>query len=73
LIERAVQLSIRVACMDRKFHETGEQTDHDARTYLAWSAHLGRIMTRLGLHGVEARILTPKQALAAIHAQHGAS
>ena len=34
--------SIIAACvaMDRKFAETGAQTDHDSRTYLAWSNSL---------------------------------
>jgi hypothetical protein len=34
--------SIIAACvaMDRKFAETGAQTDHDSRMYLAWSNSL---------------------------------
>ena len=49
LIERAVQLTLRVAMMDRKFAATGEQTELDSRTYLAWSASLSRALRDLGL------------------------
>lgn len=55
LIERAVQLTIRIAMMDRKFAETGEQTEHDSRTYLAHSSCLSRSLRHLGLKGVEAK------------------
>ena len=48
LIERAVQLTLRIATMDRKFAEAGLQTEHDTRTYLAWSASLSRAMRDLG-------------------------
>ena len=51
LIERACQLTLRIATMDRKFAETGEQTDHDSRTYLAWSNSLTRALRQLGLKG----------------------
>jgi hypothetical protein len=40
MIERACQLTLRIVAMDRKFAETCEQTDHDSRTYLAWSNSL---------------------------------
>jgi hypothetical protein len=50
LIERAVQLTLRIAAMDRKFAESG-QTEHDSRTYLAWSACLSRALRDLGLKG----------------------
>lgn len=67
LIERAAQLSLRVAMMDRKFAETGVQTEHDTRTYLAWSGHLARVMRVLGPPAA-ARPLTPAEALAAAQA-----
>jgi hypothetical protein len=38
--ERACQLTLRIVAMDRKFAKTGAQTDHDSRTYLAWSNSL---------------------------------
>ena len=49
LIERAVQLTLRIGAMDRKFGQSGEMTEHDSRTYLAWSACLSRAMRDLGL------------------------
>ena len=51
MIERACQLTLRIVAMDRKFAETGEQTDHDSRTYLAWSNSLTRTLRQLGLKG----------------------
>jgi hypothetical protein len=48
MIEQAVQLRLRLACMDRKFAEGGTQTDHDSRTYLAWNNSLVRLMRQLG-------------------------
>lgn len=49
LIEQAAQIKLRLATMDRKFAETGEQTEHDSRVYLAWSNSLARLMKQLGL------------------------
>ena len=49
LIDRAVQLTIRIATMDRKFAETEVQTEHDSRTYLAWVGSLTRLLRDLGL------------------------
>ena len=49
LIEQAAQLQLRLAVMDRRFAETGAQTDHDSRTYLAWSNSLSRLMRQLGV------------------------
>jgi hypothetical protein len=51
LIERAAQLSLRIAAMDRRFAELGKQTDHDSRTYLAWSNSLTRTLAQLGVAG----------------------
>ncbi len=51
LIDRAVNLTLRLAIMDRRFAETGQQTEHDARTYLAWCSTLTRTMRHLGLKG----------------------
>jgi hypothetical protein len=51
LIERAVNLSVRIAVMDQRFAETATQTEHDSRTYLAWSNTLTRTMRSLGLNG----------------------
>jgi hypothetical protein len=49
IIDRAVQLTIRIATMDRKFSETEVQTEHDSRTYLAWVGSLTRLLRDLGL------------------------
>ena len=49
LIERACQLQIRIAMMDRAFADGGGQTEHDSRTYLAWSNSLTRTLRELGI------------------------
>ena len=49
LIHQACQLALRIAMMDRKLAEDGEPTDHDSRTYLAWSAHYARLLAQLGM------------------------
>jgi hypothetical protein len=51
LIEQIIQLRLRLATMDRKFAETGAQTDHDSRTYLAWANSHARLLRQLGLKG----------------------
>jgi hypothetical protein len=66
LIERAVQLSLRVAIMDRKFADAGEMTEHDTKTYLAWSGHLARVLRDLG-PPASARPPTPAEALQRLH------
>jgi hypothetical protein len=52
MIERAVQLTLRIAAMDRKFAEDGKMTEHDTRTYLAWSGSLSRAVRDLGIKSV---------------------
>jgi hypothetical protein len=51
LIEQLVQIRLRLALMDRKFAETGGQTDHDSRTYLAWANSYARLLRQLGPRG----------------------
>jgi hypothetical protein len=51
LIERACQLQIRIAMMDRDFAAGCVQTEHDSRTYLAWSNSLTRTLRALGVNG----------------------
>ena len=58
LIERACQLQIRIAMMDRAFADGGEQTEHDSRTYLAWSNSLTRTLRELGVKAVTERPAT---------------
>jgi hypothetical protein len=60
LIERACQLTLRVALMDQAFAETGEMSDHTSRVYLAWSNSLSRTLRELGLKGAAER--TPSLA-----------
>jgi hypothetical protein len=50
LIERACQLQIRIAMMDRDFAAGCVQTEHDSRTYLAWSNSLTRTLRALGVN-----------------------
>lgn len=49
IIEQLVQLKLRLAVMDRSFSESGNQTPHDSRTYLAWSNSYGRLLRQLGV------------------------
>lgn len=49
LIEQAVQLRLRLAVMDRTFAESVTMTEHDLRTYLAWSNSYTRTLRQLGL------------------------
>lgn len=65
LIERCAQLSLRIALMDAKFAETSIQTEHDSRTYLAWSSTLSRTLRELGVHAAPARPRTLADHLAA--------
>jgi hypothetical protein len=46
LIERAAQLTLKVAQLDAKL-DAGSMTDHDHRHYLAWSNSLTRTLERL--------------------------
>ncbi|WP_376094602.1 hypothetical protein ACE7GA_01450 [Roseomonas sp. CCTCC AB2023176] len=51
LVERAAQLTLRVAIFDDRLAEGGALTDHDSRQYLAWSNSLTRTLKALGLKG----------------------
>jgi hypothetical protein len=65
LIDRAVQLTLRVSVMDRKFAEDVTPTEHDTRTYLAWSNSLSRALRDLGMKGVAESPPTLQEHLAA--------
>lgn len=65
LIEQAVQLQLRISTMDRKFAETGQQTEHDSRTYLAWANTYGRLLARLGLDATQPPAPTLAEIMAA--------
>ena len=58
VIDRIVNLTLRVATMDRKFAEAGTMTEHDTGTYLAWSAALSRLTRQLGLAGTPPKART---------------
>jgi hypothetical protein len=64
LIERACQLTLRLAAMDQRFADTGGQTDHDSRVYLAWSNSLTRTLREIGLKGAAERAPTLAEVLA---------
>ena len=49
LVERAAWLALRVAQLNAKLAGGDAFTDHDSRTYLAWSNALGRSFRELGL------------------------
>jgi hypothetical protein len=55
LIERAVWLSLHVAQIDARMADGRALTEHDSRTYLAWSNTLTRTLRQLGLKGIDQR------------------
>jgi hypothetical protein len=64
LIEQAVQLRLRIATMDRRFATSIEMTQHDSRTYLAWSNSYSRLLRQLGLKATAERPPTLAEILA---------
>jgi hypothetical protein len=60
-----VNLSVRIAVMDQRFAETGQQTEHDSRTYLAWSNSLTRTVQALGIKSAATRGPTLAEYMAA--------
>jgi hypothetical protein len=67
LIELAVQLKARLVVMDLRFADCGEQSEHDARQYLAWVNSLQRALSRLGLESAAQSQPTRDQVLAALY------
>lgn len=65
LIERACQLTLRLAKMDQGFAATGAQSDHSSRVYLAWSNSLTRTLSQLGMSPTAPRVPTLAEHLAA--------
>lgn len=66
LIERAAQLSLHLARLDRRAIEAPEMSDHASRQYLAWSNTLTRTLARLGLDAAPSpatKPLTPRQIM----------
>ncbi len=58
MIERAANLTVRIAIMDRRFAETKQQTEQDSRVYLAWTNTLSKTLRHLGLEGPPAKTKT---------------
>ena len=54
IIDQLVQLRLRLAVMDRRFAETGGQTEHGSRVYLAWANSFSRLLRHLGIDGAKA-------------------
>lgn len=61
LIDRCVWLSLHMAQLDAKAADGRAMTEHDSRTYLAWSNTLTRTLRQLGLEG---KALGPPKTLA---------
>ena len=51
LIDRAAWLALHVAQLDQRTAAGGVMTEHDSRTYLAWSNSLTRTLRELGMEG----------------------
>ena len=64
LIERAVNLTVRLALMDAKFAAGTGQSDHDSRTYLSWSNALTKTLRQLGLQPAAKRPISLQEHLA---------
>lgn len=64
LVERAAKLALQVDLMDNRMTVSGAMTDHDSRTYLAWTNSLRLIMRELGLD----RSVSPQAPGAALQA-----
>lgn len=64
LIDRAVWLSLHVAQLDARAAEGRGLTEHDSRTYLAWSNTLTRTLRQLGLEGAKQRPPTLQDLIA---------
>lgn len=65
LIERAAQLSLRIAMMDDATAAGKSITSHDSKTYLAWSNSLTRALRDLGLKGAAQAPRSLREHLAA--------
>src|SRR5437868_4212198 len=71
-IDRAAWLSLRVAQLDARI-AAGTVTDHDSRTYLAWSNSLARTLRELGLRATEPRQRSIGELAAAFEAEQAAA
>lgn len=57
LIDRVVMLTHQLGLLDRK-RAAGHFTDHDCRTYLAWSGAQSRLLRQLGMQAAPERAPT---------------
>jgi hypothetical protein len=73
LVERAVWLSLHVAQLDAKAAEGGAMTEHDHRTYLAWSNSLSRTLKLLGWKAAAPKPRSLAEHLAGAGAATGAA
>ena len=64
MIERAAWLSLHVAQIDAKAAAGGALTDHDCRTYLAWSNTLTKLLRHLGMEGAATKPRSRQEHLA---------
>ena len=64
LIDRAAWLTLHMAQLDRKAADGGGLTEHDSRTYLAWSNSLTRTLTAIGMKAAQPRAKTLPEHLA---------
>lgn len=49
LIERIIQIKLRITAMDADFAHTGSMSEHATKSYLAWSNSYVRALNTLGL------------------------
>jgi hypothetical protein len=67
MIERVAQLQLRMALMDQMLGATGELSEKQSNTYLAWSNSVVRTLAALGIDAVEG----VRDPLTEIHAKYG--
>jgi hypothetical protein len=66
LIDRIATLSLRLHLMDRESARSGEMSERNSRSYLAWSNSLTRALRQIGLDAVpppKPKQLTPRQIM----------
>lgn len=66
LIDRIAALSLRCHLMERESAQSGEMSERNGRSYLAWSNSLTRALRQIGLDAVpppKSKPLTPRQIM----------
>src|SRR5690349_563313 len=64
LIDRIAWLTLNIAKIDRRTAERDGMSEHDSRTYLAWSNTMARTLVKLGLKGSAQRPPSLREHLA---------